>query len=221
MIRLYFGLPGAGKTTLMAKLAIDALNAKVFSNGKLVPKYNHVYCNVHTTIPGVTYIDNECIGQYELRDCLILVDEATLFADSRDWKNFSGNRLEYFLTHRHYRADIFLFSQQWDAVDRKIRCITDRVYYIYKGFFTRPWLSKCYRIPYGIIIPDGKKTGNTERLGEIIQGYRKPPVFVRVFAQIVYRPKYYKYFDSFETKPLPPLPPKYRPFTHAPMFDDE
>ena len=221
MIRLYFGLPGAGKTTLMAKLAIDALNAKVFSHGKFVKKYEHVYCNVHTTIPGVTYIDNECIGKYELRDCLILVDEATLFADSRDWKNFSGNRLEYFLTHRHYRADIYLFSQQWDAVDRKIRCITDRVYYIYKGFFTRPWISKCYRIPYGIIIPDGKKTGNSEKLGEIIQGYRKPPLLTRMFAQLVFRPRYYRYFDSFETKSLPPLPEYYKPYNRAPMFDDQ
>lgn len=221
MIKLYFGLPGAGKTTMLCKLAIEALNKKVFTRGKMVPLYEHVYTNIHVNIPGVTYIDNECIGKYDLRNCLILVDEATLFADSRDWKNFNGDRLEYFLTHRHYRADIVLFSQQWDAVDRKIRCITDKVYYIYKGFFTRGFLTKCYRIPYGIIIPDGKKTGNSEKLGEIIQGYRKPPLLTRMLATLCFRPKYYKYFDSFETKELPPLPPKYKPYCRAPMFDDE
>lgn len=203
MISLFFGLPGAGKTTILASLAIKLSKMK---------KYQHVYTNVHCIIPGVTYIDNECIGKYELEHCALLIDEATLFADSRDFKNFNGDRLEYFLEHRHHFADIWLFTQQWDGVDRKIRVITDRVYYVYKGFWTRSFLSKYYRIPYGIIIPDGKKTGNSEKLGEIIQGYSKPPLIVRLFSKKVFRPKYYKYFNSWECRKLPPLPEKYQPY---------
>lgn len=203
MVSLYFGLPGAGKTTLMCHLAKKGLKNK---------KYKYVYGNVKMNLDGYIYIDNECIGKYDLSDCLILIDEATLFADSRDYKNFGKDKLEYFLEHRHYNADICLFTQQWDGVDRKIRVITDRVYYVFKGFWTRKWISTYYRIPYGIIIPDPKKDKGSEKLGDIIQGYCKPNVFVRLFAPKLYRPAYYKYFDSWEHRELPKLPQIYKPY---------
>lgn len=210
-ISLYFGLPGCGKTTIMTKLAYKAVRSS---------RYSNVYCNVPLSIPGVTFIDNDCIGKYELRDCLLLIDEATLFADSRDFKNFSKGRLEYFLEHRHRNADICLFTQQWDGVDRKIRVITDRVYYIYKGFFTKKCFSKCYRIPYGIIIPDPKKGG--DKLGDIVQGYSKPSIFVRLFASLTYRPRWYKYFDSWQLDELPVLPSSYAAeridYSQVPIF---
>lgn len=197
-ISLYFGLPGCGKTSLLTKLAYDAVRKGVYEN---------VYSNVPLTIPGVTIIDNECIGKYELRNCLLLIDEATLFADSRRYKEFTKEQTSFFLLHRHYAADIVLFTQQWDGVDRKIRVITDRVYYIYKTVLTGHWVSKYWRVPYGILFPDPKKTG--EKLGEIVQGYSKPPWLVRLFAHRIYRPRYYKYFDSWECKELPALPEKY------------
>lgn len=203
-VLLYFGLPGCGKTTMLAKLAFDAVRKN---------RYDHVYTNVALNIPGVTLIDNDCIGKYELRDCLLLIDEATLFADSRAYKTFDKGRLEYFLEHRHRNADICLFTQQWDGVDRKIRVITDRVYYIKKSFWFRKWISYCYRIPYDIIIPDPKKAQGSSKLGEIIQGYCKPPLFFRIFCQRLYRPKYYRYFDSWELDPLPDLPAIYTPVT--------
>lgn len=200
-VSLYFGLPGAGKTTVMCKIMLQAVRNK---------RYKNVYCNVHNTIPGVTYIDNECIGMYDLHDALICIDEATLFADSRDYKAFSRGRLMYFLEHRHYNVDIILYTQQWDGVDRKIRVITDRVYYVYKGVILGRWFSRAYRVPYGIIIPDRKN--DSEKLGEIIQGYCKPGLFGRLFGLWVFRPRYYKYFDSWERPELPPLPGRYVPY---------
>lgn len=206
-VSLYFGLPGAGKTTLMCYKAIQGLKSK---------RYRNVYGNVRMMIEGYTYIDNDCIGQYDLSDCLLLIDEATLFADSRAYKSFGKDKLEYFLEHRHYNADICLFTQQWDGVDRKIRVITDRVYYVYKGFFLGHWFSTFYRIPYGIIIPDPHKDKSSEKLGEIVQGYCKPNILVRLFSPKLYRPKYYKYFDSWERNPLPALPVEYQPYVEMP-----
>lgn len=205
-VSLYFGLPGCGKTTLISAFALKAVRSR---------RYKNVYCNVRMTIPGVTYIDNDCVGRYHLSDGVVLIDEATLFADSRDHKNFPRHMLELFLMHRHYNLDIILFTQQWDGVDRKIRVITDRVYYVYKSKILGRWWTRYYRIPYGIIIPDPKKNAGSSQLGEIIQGYCKPPLLVRLFAPRIFRPRYYKYFDSWEHKKLPALPAQYRPYSKA------
>lgn len=208
MVCLYFGLPGSGKTTVLTSIALKYA----------VPggKYKNVFHNVKSlSVPGTTYIDNECIGVYNLSNSLILIDEAQLFADNRDYKSFSYNLKEFFFGHRHERVDIFLFSQQWDSLDKKIRSITDRVYYIHKSKIFGHWFSKYYRIPYDIIIPDPKK--NQQSLGEIIQGYCKPSLFYRLFAtKRIYRPSLYKYFNSFESfREYDPLPDKYKkiPYT--------
>lgn len=198
-VSLYFGLPGCGKTTTLASIAYSAIKHS---------KYKYVYSNVQLSIPGVTVIDNDIIGYKSLRDCLLLIDEATLFADNRDYKAFSKERIQYFLEHRHYNADIVLFTQQWDAVDRKIRVITDRVYYVKKGWILGHWVTRIERIPYGILFPDPRKSG--EKLGEIVQGYSKPPFLARLFSRWVIRPKYYKYFDSWEAPELEPVPAKYK-----------
>ena len=93
-ISLFFGLPGAGKTTLLTYHALQGLKRK--------KRYTHVYGNVNLAIPGYIYIDNSCVGRYDLSNSLILIDEATLFANSRDYKNFSKQLLSYVVQHRHY-----------------------------------------------------------------------------------------------------------------------
>lgn len=210
-ISLYFGLPGCGKSTLLTKHAIKAVKSG---------KYRYVYSNVTLGVDGVTKINNSCIGVYDLRDCKVLIDEATLFADCRDYKNFS-HKSEWFLEHRHFNADINFYTQQWDSLDKRIRAITDRVYYVYKGIFLGKWFTRYYRIPYGIIIPDPKKDGS-EKLGEIVQGYCKPNILVRLFSPWLFRPRFYKYFDSWETPQMQPLPSEYNKidlFEHFMFFD--
>ena len=200
MIKLYFGLPGSGKTTMLAYLAKK--NRK---------KYKNIYANVPLAMKGITYIDNDCIGKYDLSNSLLLIDEAVIFADSRRYKEFDKGKLSFFMMHRHYKCDIILFSQQWDGVDRKIRCITDRVYYIYKTRILGKFFTYSYRIPYDIIIPP--RDGDGEKLGEIVQGYIEPPWYVKLFKKRIFRPFYYKYFDSFICEPLPKLPDKYKKYS--------
>lgn len=202
MVSLYFGLPRCGKTTFFAKTAFE--ESERITKGK--SKYNHIYGNVHLRdISNYTYIKFDYIGKYQIENALVLIDEASIECDSRDYKNFGREKIEWFLLHGHYKCDIMLFTQQWDGIDKKIRVITDRVFYIYKGALLGKFFSRMYRIPYGIIIPDPKKDGS-QKLGEIVQGYCKPSFLARLFSPWVYRSSYYKYFDSWEAPKLKPLP---------------
>lgn len=197
----YFGLPGCGKTTTFTWLALDGVSSM---------NYDHVYGNVHLTVPGYTYIPFDVLGTYRLDHCLILIDEAMVECGDRDHQNFSKEKLQYFVMHRHYHCDIVLFSQEPDGVDKKIRSITDNMFYVRKGIFTGYWFSTIIKIPYGIVWPT--ENSNGENLGKIVMGYKKPPLFASLFAKRLYRPKYYPYFNSWEVEDdLKPLPAKYKP----------
>lgn len=211
-VSLYFGLPGCGKSTTLTKFAYDASRAidrdikRAEKGKKTLCPYKHIYGNIELT--GILHyhqIKFDWLGRYDIRDALILIDEATLEVDSRDFKSFKEHSKRFMLMHRHYNVDIIFFTQQWDGIDKKIRVITDRVYYVYKGVFTGKWLTRMYRVPYGIIIPDPKKD-SSEKLGEIVQGYCKPSLLVRLFSPYVVRSFYYPYFDSWECPVLDPIP---------------
>lgn len=197
MVRLYFGLPRSGKTTLIAKMA------RQYSR-----RYDYVYTNVHlSNMPdNVRFIDDDKIGVIDVSNSLLLIDEASIGFDNRDWKKFTGNVRNFFLLHGHYRCNIFMFTQKWDGIDSKIRSICEEVYYVFKPKIIGKIFTFYYKIPYGIIIPDRKhnkdSTGNT--LGEIIQGYCKPSIFRRLFPCVVLRPLYYRNFNSYEAPLLDP-----------------
>lgn len=180
MIELYFGKPGTGKTTLLVKQALQEL--KKIKKGK--SKYKYVLSNVR--IKGIIFVDFDSLSKYMFKDCLILLDEITLDADSREYKNFSKGHKEFFIMHRHFHCDIKLYTQVYNRIDKTIRDIVDRCYYIKKLIpFTF-----YYEIPSSIIIP--------EETGEIQQGYIKPTRLQKLLGiKIIYRPKYYKYFDSW------------------------
>lgn len=201
MITLFFGLPGCGKTTMLVQQAIIGLK-----------KYSHVYSNVPLKLEGVIWIDNECVGKYDFGDnSLILIDEASDFADSRQHRNMQQSLVSYMNQHRHYKVDIMFFNQGWDSLDIKIRRITNKVYYIYKSPILNFLfgVSSYYPVPYGILIPKKGDTSST-KYGEIVQGYYKPGLFTRLIAGgWINRKRYYKWFDSWYHVTLPPLPQQY------------
>lgn len=185
MVTGYFGLPGSGKTTFLTMLAQKEL--QLIKKGH--SKYDRVFTNFY------------CQGCYELRwqdlgsklfeHSLILIDEITLFADSRDFKSFPFQIKQFFILHRHYHCDIIYFTQHYNNVDKKIRDLTFDLY------FVRPFLkffSKATRIFRTLDIQ--------EQTHEIVNGYRFSNFFDLLFSGSVvrfcFRPRWYKYFDSFE-----------------------
>lgn len=192
MVTEVFGLPGAGKSSFCAYLAISEQN-KIFT-GK--SPYKRIVSNVEIKYPGVVYMSFSDMLKYDLGwETLCLIDEGLLEFDNRDHKNFTYEKLEFFIEHRRHKLDIWIFIQQAGGFDKKIRSITDQVYYIHKGSYFRS-ISYLNKIPYGILIPSKKDTGS-EKYGEIIQGYHRGSFFDRIFCKRIYRPLVYGYYDSF------------------------
>ena len=89
MISCYFGSPGCGKSSILTLIAQTEL--KRIKKGK--SKYKHVYTNFPCS--NCEKIDFFNLGNSYYHDALIILDEVTLSADSRDWKNLSKQQKEF------------------------------------------------------------------------------------------------------------------------------
>lgn len=196
MISIYFGLPRCGKTTLLVK------HAK-----KYVKLGYNVYVNIPCKVKGVIMIDNDMIGKYNMEKGKILIDEASIFADSRGYKNFPTKLVEWFSLHGHWQVDVELFCQIYNRVDSTIRQNAERVYMVKKHPILR-FMSSAYKVPYGIAFSnqDGDKE-QKKKYGEINEGYKAPTLVERITAERIYRPQYYGLFDThWKPYELPPIP---------------
>lgn len=193
ILTLFFGVPGCGKTTVLTALAQKEI--KRIKRGK--SKYERVLTNFECD--GCYVIDFHDLGVYDIQNSLILLDEITVDADNRDFKNFKKQSVEFFVYHRHYYNDIIMATQQYDAVDKKIRNLTQNLFSVKKGYVL-PFI-KCKRI-FRIVDID-------ETTHDIVIGYRFAnlheiflsinPLLNKFLGRITYRvfaPKYWKFFDS-------------------------
>lgn len=184
MISGYFGVPGCGKTTLLAKIASKELKKK---------RYEHIY-TINCEISGTEHITYEDLEKYKPLNSLILIDEITMSADNRDFKNFSKGARDFFILHRHLGCDIIYATQNFENVDKKIRDLTHELWYMSKSvvpFIRRFTTAK--RIYRNINI--------NEMNSELTLGYRFCNLIESIFVsnlKIVYRPHWYRYFDSWD-----------------------
>lgn len=194
MISTIFGLPGSGKSTMLAWAADRALQAKPLFVGhrpfwtvplSSIPKYQKIYCNF--PIKGTYMLQWDDLGKYDFSHSLILLDEITLLADSRKWKNFDESKVYFFSMHRHQHCDILVCSQAYDRMDRTIRDLSAQFFYL---------------------VDEGKKT----RIFPIKRDFKvenmstKYTLSARLCSSVINRKKYYNMFDSFSHVALPENP---------------
>lgn len=188
MIQGFFGVPGCGKTTILARFAQKEL--------KRIKKGRSPYLHVYTNFPckGCESFSVSDLGQYKFSYSLILIDEITLDVDSRDFKKFSKGLKDFFVLHRHLHSSIYYFCQDFERVDKTIRDMTSFLWYISKPVF--PVLgsfSVCKRIYRNINI--------NEYTSELTLGYRFAKFTEALFNKsrfVVWRRPWYRYFDSFD-----------------------
>lgn len=111
-VRIWFGVPGSGKTTMCAWLsrASKKLGVPVLSNVE-------VKGNLKLNIDDLGTVDMSFDGL----GAHVLIDEASLEFDNRNYKLFANSAAKnYFALHRHMGNRVDVFSQGYD-IDKRIR----------------------------------------------------------------------------------------------------
>lgn len=181
-LRIYFGVPGSGKTTLAAFFT------KRFS------KFWPVFSNVPIT--GAYQYDIKDIGKYDISNAVLLVDEASADYNNRNWKNgnMTQEAIKWWKLHRHAGVMAFLFSQSWNDCDVTLRRLSTELYIVKKSLL--PFFITTIKIKRSIGIDD-----NTHEPCDI---YKFDHPLIRIFTNTRYfAPKYWKMFDSWEMPELP------------------
>lgn len=187
MVKIYFGSPGAGKTTLAVRDMI-----------RLKKKYRHCVSNFENSISGVKFDNDlnskELFGHFAYPDdTAVFIDEASIIFNNRKYKTLSQEAIEYLKLHRHFKNDVYMYSQSWDDIDITARRLTTELWYIRKiGPFT---IARKVR----------KYVTINETDYQIVDGYKFysplwtfiPLIGFKTF-EIFLREPYYKYFNSFE-----------------------
>ena len=118
--KLYFifGKKGAGKTTFETKLAYQYLK-----------KGWNVYTDLpELFVPGVRYFPYEQLGDFVPEEnSLLILGEAGLKFDNRNFKTFKPSLRDFFAFQRKYKVICYMDSQTFD-VDKKIRDRTDAMF---------------------------------------------------------------------------------------------
>lgn len=185
--RLYmvFGKKGSGKTTLICKLTMKHLKRgyKVYST---VP------------IPGAYLFKPSDFGFINFdSNSVVFCDEAGMFFDNRNFKQFKPETRDWFKLQRHYKVKVYLFSQSFD-VDVKLRNLTDYMY-LTNCYFN--FISIARRVDRKICIVH--PSGDAE--SRIADDLDFSPWFLAPFGGcwITFIPHWIKYFDSYDAPILP------------------
>lgn len=187
-IDLYFGLPGSGKTTVLADIV-----RQVLKRGKV-----SVFTNM--PIKGAYILEKSDIGQFDFRQpgdnqALLLLDEGQTVYNCRNAMSkketlrMTEAEIKFFCMHRHYKTQVTAFSQGYEDLDKIIRNRTYHIYYVQKsrirGFI------KIRRIARLVDIDNEQR--------QIIEGYE----FERFSTRYVYGPKVWSLFDTYDCEELP------------------
>lgn len=183
-VTVVFGVPGSGKTTLAAKIARQEIDKRFAGKDA----YN-VFANF--PLDGAILFDPLTdLGVYDIRDSVILIDEAGIDFNNRKFKSFPASLLKWCKLHRHYTCSVFVFSQSYDDMDITFRRLA-----------TSFWL--CRKIPLVnllVVRPIKRRIGIDETTHQITDMF----FWDNKGIKIVNMRKYWQYFDSFEAPPLAP-----------------
>lgn len=128
MIEAFIGLPGAGKTYLMTKVA-----------NKMMRKGRTVYAN-YPLKGAIQYRKIE--ETFGVKNAVVLIDEAGLVAPGQFWNRIPFEVLAHWRQHRHAKIDMYYTAQDLNDVATALRRVTQFVNEVQKIGPLIRW--KCY-----------------------------------------------------------------------------
>lgn len=176
-LKIYFGAPGSGKTTHAASVVYKNLKKgwPTFANFEVKGAYR---VDVATDI-----------GKYEISHCDLIIDEAGIDYNNRNYKAMPKHQIEWFKLYRHYRVrDIYVYSQSFIDMDVTLRRLCDQIYLVKRSII--PFLMYSRRI--------GVKIGINQDTNQIEEQY----FFVPFSRRYKFMPRYWKMFDSWAAPQL-------------------
>lgn len=193
-IDMFFGLPGSGKTTVLAEIVRQTLSDRKHKTS--------VFCNM--PIRGSYIVERSDIGKYDFRvdgadSALLLLDEGQTVYNCRNAMSkkeslrISDTETQFFCMHRHYKTMLCCFSQGFEDMDKIIRNRTTKLYYVEKSRI-RPFI-RIRTIVKMIHIDDLQK--------QIMEGFE----FEKFSTRYVYGKRVWRMFDTYDAEPLPAKDP--------------
>lgn len=123
MITGIVGLPGEGKT-LWASQQIKA----AIDGGEIV------YSNVHVNDDREWYYYEKFELLASVQRALIVLDEAQVYMNSRNWKAFPPEFQAFLQQHRHQGVDLYALTQNLNRVDVTFRELVQSLFQVEKHF---------------------------------------------------------------------------------------
>ena len=175
MIKCYSGLPGSGKTTYLTQLGIKNIKKgnRTFSNYPIFFKYKGVKLTSN-----IINSREEMIKQPYKPGDIIIIDEAQRWFNSREYKKFGNDLLEFFTGHRHIDVNIYIGVQYPQRIDVSIREIVDTYHWLSKIFIFKSILKERKYILFEDILresemPEEYRKENFKSKLRIIKNKRK------------------------------------------------
>jgi len=204
-LNVYFGVPGSGKTTYAAYLAKSAQKESIvlrfcrrfpcrftnrILNGENWKRPYPVWSNV--PIAGTLRLNaKEDLGVHMIQDGKIIIDEAGVEFNNRDYKAFPKTAIKFFKYHRHYGTSVDVFSQSFDDMDVTLRRLAQNFYVVRKSLIPFFIVTKRIRRRVGI-------DNNTHQLCDHY-AFGLPVLDTKW----IFCPPLWKMFNSYDIEELP------------------
>lgn len=180
-VRIFFGLPGSGKTTFAASFVY-----------KRIKRGENVWSNV--PIKGAKVLDvKDDLGVYQLENGYLIVDEAGIDYNNRQFskgKGMSDEAIKWWKLIRHYHMSADIFSQSFEDMDITLRRLAHDLYIIRRSAVPGFFICKKIRRKDGIDEISKKPVDEYSWGMPVLDTYR------------IFGPKYRKLFDSYDAPRL-------------------
>lgn len=206
-LNVYFGVPGAGKTTFAAWLTKRASHKSLFYR-LFCEKYPTIYTgllirfrlikmplDVYSNVPitGARVLDVKSdIGVYHIASAKVIIDEAGIEYNNRNFKALPAEQIYWFKYHRHYKCSVDVFSQSHEDMDITLRRLAQKYYVLKKSLL--PNFVVCKRIK--------RRVGIDDTTHQIIDEYYWGIPILE--TRWIFSPPLWKLFNSYSCRQLQP-----------------